>query len=109
MIGPRIRAIREMRGYTQEELAERMGINTHNIWRWENGESKPNGDTIAQIAKVLEVSADYLLGLNNDPMPGLQQTDLSVKERRAIAAWRQGDIREAIKEIVNDGEAGSGS
>ena len=102
MRGDRLKKLRIQSGHSQESLAELLGIGNRQIWRYENGETEPDGDTVARISQALEVSADYLLGLTDDPNPNLQQSDLSEKERAAIAAWRQGNYREAIKVIVSD-------
>ena len=109
MLKDRLKSTRIARGHTQEELASRAHVGTRQIWRYENGETMPDADVLASIARVLEVSMDFLVGLSDDPMPDLHQEDLSEREKRAIVAWRQGDIKEAIKEIVNDGEPGPGA
>lgn len=102
MNGDRLRRLREKAGYSQQELAKQVGIGSRQIWRYENNETTPDGDTIALIARVLNVSADFLLGLTSDPTPRFHDEDLSEKERAVIAAWRRGEYREAIKVIVAD-------
>lgn len=39
MTGLEVRAIREARGETQLQFAERLGVAEHTVWRWENGRS----------------------------------------------------------------------
>jgi len=73
------------------------------IYRYENGKNEPSAGALGRMASVFDVSVDFLLGRTDNPTPHLQADDLTDREQRAIAAWRQGDIREAIKEIVNDG------
>lgn len=99
MNGKKFKQAREKLGYTQEELAEMLSLNVRNITRYENDDAQPTADTLYRISKALQVSVDYLLDLTDSPSP---LTDLSNIERRAVGAWRRGDIREAIKVIVNE-------
>jgi transcriptional regulator with XRE-family HTH domain len=101
MDGNRLREIRLQAGHTQESLAELLGVGIRQIWRYEKNETEPSGDMVARLARALNTSADYLLGLIDDPAPSHIE-DLSPKERAAVAAWRRGDVREAIKAIVNE-------
>jgi transcriptional regulator with XRE-family HTH domain len=39
------------------------------VWKWENGRSFPNLSGLISICNVLEVSADYLLGISEDYTP----------------------------------------
>ncbi len=98
----RLRSLREEKGYTQEEFAELLGETRLQIWRWENKKSIPDAETIVRLAKTLNVSSDYLLGISDDLLPSLSESDLSVKERAVVAAMRRGNTTEAIRVIVGD-------
>jgi len=102
MFGDRLRSLRTQRGLSQEGLAEEVGVRGQQIWRYEKGDNTPAADVLAQIARALGTSADYLIGLTDDP--SLPQTDsgLSEREQFAISAWRRGDRLEAIKVIATD-------
>jgi len=97
MLGHRLKRVRQDRGYTQEQLAEMVGINLKQVGRHENGETKPDGEIVARYAQALEVSTDYLLGVSDDPNPDVQIGDLSREERAIIASLRRGERMEAIK------------
>ena len=58
-----LRAQRERRGYTQKEMAELIGVAKSTYSLYESGNREPNVMTIKKIADVLTVSADCLLGL----------------------------------------------
>lgn len=60
-VGQRIKAAREKKGLTQEELAARMEISPTHVSVIERGTKIPRMDTFVAIANVLEVSADALL------------------------------------------------
>ena len=61
-MGKRIAAFRKEKGMTQEELAERMGISAQAVSKWETDLSCPDVGSIPQLAEVLEVSLDDLIG-----------------------------------------------
>lgn len=60
-VGQRIKAAREKKGLTQEELAARVEISPTHVSVIERGTKIPRMDTFVAIANVLEVSADSLL------------------------------------------------
>ena len=50
-------------GLTQKQLAEKLNIDNSNITKWKRGENIPSLEVFYQLCKILDVSADYLLGL----------------------------------------------
>ncbi|MBR2302282.1 MAG: helix-turn-helix transcriptional regulator [Clostridia bacterium] len=58
----RLLALRKEFEYTQREVAQMLGISQPSYIRYENGTSQPNLQTLAKIADIFDVSADYLLG-----------------------------------------------
>lgn len=60
--GKRLRSVREERGLTQRELAERAGIQIPQISRYEAGAYLPTAETLVAIAEVLRLDVDTLLG-----------------------------------------------
>ena len=66
-IGDRIRARRQDLGWTQEELARRLGVRQNVISRLESGTVKsPSVLLIRRLARTLNVTADYLVGMYDD-------------------------------------------
>lgn len=103
MVGIRLKSSREALGLTQEGLAELIGVQPLQINRYEREKTEPSGEIVGRIATVLHVSADYLLGLTDDPTPSnLAGNTLNAKERAAISAWRRGQVVEAIKVIIGE-------
>ena len=69
-IGERIRELRTARKWTQNDLAEKLGLDRTTITKWEKeGGSEPDTATINELANVFDVNTDYLLGRTNDPTP----------------------------------------
>ena len=48
---------------TQEQFAKRVGVSLQLIYRWENGLGMPDIRNLVKLCKALNVSADFLLGL----------------------------------------------
>lgn len=102
MIADRIREARKNAGHTQASLAELIGIHYKNISRWEAGEYTPEVENLMLLAKALNVSADYLLGLSDDPKRAARESDFSQDEVEIIMALRRGDLKSALRAIVNE-------
>jgi transcriptional regulator with XRE-family HTH domain len=100
--GHRLRQLREEQGYSRREVAEKIGMTETQIVRYENGSSDATGDALTQLAKVFNVSVDFLLGLTDNPKPNVS-TDLTVEEITAINAWRRGDYREVMRIVGGEG------
>ena len=62
-----LKASREKRGMTQKEVADTIGVAKSTYSLYESGNREPNVQTIKKIADTLNVSADDLLGLSNEP------------------------------------------
>ena len=52
---------RKEAGMTQEEMANRLGVTTPAVNKWENSNSKPDIELLAPIARLLDISLDTLL------------------------------------------------
>lgn len=67
-LGHRLRRIRRLKDFTQEELGRLAGVSAVTISRLESGNAEhAYARTVRDLARALGVSADYLLGLSNDP------------------------------------------
>lgn len=60
-----IRAARVSAGYTQAQVAAFLNMSQTGVAAWETGRATPPAATIAELAKLYGVSADYLLGLSD--------------------------------------------
>jgi transcriptional regulator with XRE-family HTH domain len=69
-LASRLRQARRAQDRTQQQLGAQAKINYTTISRIESGEAKQvYADTVRDLAEALAVSADYLLGLTDDPTP----------------------------------------
>ena len=74
--GDKIKTLRIQHGMTQEELGEKVGVKKSAIYKYENGiVVNLKRSTIEKLAKVLEVSPSWLIGIEDDTgsiPPGFQ-------------------------------------
>ncbi len=61
MIGSKIKRIREMRGKTQEEIAEELNLTTQAYGRMERGETSISAERLGKIAEKLGVNTDEIM------------------------------------------------
>ncbi len=66
MFGQRIQEIRQEKGFTQTQFAELLSTTQSTVGKYEREELQPSVETIVKICKLFEVSADYLLGLEDN-------------------------------------------
>ena len=65
-LGRKILSRREQIGLTQKQAAELVGVSGVGWQNWERARRAPGALQLAEIARVLECSADWLLGLSAD-------------------------------------------
>ncbi len=53
--------LRRAKGWSQEELAEKLGVSRQSVSKWEGGLAVPEIDKIIMLSEIFEVSTDYLL------------------------------------------------
>ena len=68
-LGERIASYRKKAGYSQEGLAEQLGVSRQAVSKWETGEATPDAERIIALAKVLGVTTDALLLGREEPSP----------------------------------------
>lgn len=58
-----LRELRKEKGYSQEELADRLNVTRQTVSKWENGSAMPDLKKLTELAEFFGVSMDALLGL----------------------------------------------
>ena len=61
MFNENLKKIRKERGYTQEELAAKVGVVRQTVSKWEKGLSIPDADILCKIAEILDTDINILL------------------------------------------------
>ena len=93
-IGHRIKFCRKERGFTQSELAEVIGVSMQAVSKWETDTGMPDISQIVPLAKALDVSTDYLLGIDKDK----EKTEI-VSLREQIGKHKIGFSKDDAKRI----------
>lgn len=67
MLRQRIFEQRTSMGWSQVELAKRLGVAKQTVSNWENDNIQPSIEMLVRLAKLFGVSTDYMLGLEEIP------------------------------------------
>ena len=60
ILADKIIELRKRAGYSQEELAEKLGVSRQSISKWEGAQSIPDMNKILALADLFGVSTDHL-------------------------------------------------
>lgn len=104
-IGKRIKHFRLIRGFSQKELAEKIGVSNVVLSRYEASKRTPDTETQIKIADILEVSLDDLYGRNtnskNSPDPFKDAEVLMFSDKEGFDNLSEEDKQE-LKDLLND-------
>lgn len=97
MLNENIKNLRKNKGFTQEELANRLNVVRQTVSKWEKGHSVPDAEMLKKIAETLETDVSQLLGspIEKDTNTDLVAEQLSrineqlvIKNRRTRRIWK---------------------
>ena len=60
-LGERLKALRNQIGFSQEMVAERVGVSRQAVTKWESGQTIPTGENLAALAELYAISLDELM------------------------------------------------
>ena len=66
MFKTRLKELRIEKGWTQQQLAEQLGVDRTTVMKWELGERETNFSMLIKIAGIFQVTTDYLLGVSDE-------------------------------------------
>ena len=108
----RLRAARLKKGLTQDQLATKLGVAKSTLTGYEKGNREPDVFKIKSLVKILDVDADYLLGLKDDnsvteiftnieqKISHLEKSDLTLQEQHIIQLYR--DCPEGSRKEIDE-------
>ncbi len=103
--GEKIKQLREAKGWRQDELAQKVGINRETLSNIENNHRQIKADELSRFADVLEVSSDQLLGripLDEVNLEKLYPSDKTKEAMRiSVPAKNVQKFREVLLYILN--------
>lgn len=85
----RLQMLRKKNGYSQEELAEKIGISRQAVSKWERAEASPDTDNLILLARLYGVTLDELLRTESVPMPNSE--GISLRKEDYIYGGTQDD------------------
>lgn len=103
ILADKIISLRKRAGWSQEELAEQLGVSRQSVSKWEGAQSVPDLDKILQLSTIFGVSTDYLLkdeieetefspSVPTRTLPKISMETAS----RALAVWKSAAPKNAI-------------
>ena len=63
MRGDRVRELRRVAGKTQQQLAQEINVQQGHISQIEAGQTEPSVEVLAKLARALQTTTDYLIGM----------------------------------------------
>lgn len=78
MLGTRIQELRSAFGWSQVELAKRLGVAKQTVSNWENENIQPSIEMLVRLARLFNVTTDYLLGLDAIPRLNVEELPANV-------------------------------
>ena len=91
-LGEKLSRLRKEQNYTQEQLADLLGVSRQSISKWESNVAYPETEKLIELGKLFGCSMDYLLKDEITEKNGITEPD-------AVAGWHA--IREKISTEQN--------
>ena len=100
-LSDRLRELRNEKGFTQNDVAEKLGVGRATIAGYETKGKQPGYEKLIRLTDLFNVSTDYLLGRADKP--NNEDNDKPIDEPKTIAAHFDGEeyTEEELKEIEN--------
>ena len=84
-IADRLVELRKKNGYSQEQLADKLGLSRQAVSKWERAEASPDTDNLICLAKLYGVSLDDLLSTDESIEDIAQETKEKEEEKKTIS------------------------
>jgi transcriptional regulator with XRE-family HTH domain len=107
-LGGRLRDKRTSAGWSEEQLAEKLQIDSKDIYAYEKGSKRIAADRLLRLSKVLGVKPTYFFGFNdqaespNRDAALLTLPDQGLRLHRAFIGVKSPALREAIVSLVTE-------
>lgn len=79
-IANRIKSLRKVKGITQEELADKLGVSRQAVSKWESEQSTPDLERVVIMSEFFEVTTDYILK-GTDEIGGVEKNSNEIISR----------------------------
>lgn len=93
-VGENIKKFRVAKGWTQEELADKVGLSKNGLWNYENGKREVGIDTLDKIAEALGIKISELIEESNVSV--VSRVGENIKKARKAKGMGQAELAEAL-------------
>lgn len=95
-LSEKILKMRKINGFSQDELADKLGITRQSISKWESGQATPELDKILALSEIFDVSTDYLLQPNETDDLKMKTTRLEKQQQEIMQQQRKQQNRQFL-------------
>ena len=99
-LGEKIARQRKELNYTQEQLADILGVSRQSISKWESDIAYPETDKLIELGKLFDCSMDYLLKEEITEKDGVQTSGFTEKVEEIKRKVMTGKSKEKAKKIL---------
>lgn len=102
----RIKKIRKQHGYTQTDLATKLGVSVSTVAMWETGKRQPQYKNVTAMSKLFEVDEEYILGgsdiMRKHPKMNAQQWVIDDECRKILTDYLVLDMygKTAVQNLI---------
>lgn len=83
-IASRLQVLRKEAGYSQEQLAEMLGVSRQAVSKWESGQTNPDINNVGRLSEIYQKSTDYIIfGEEREPQV-VYQDKIVYKEKKGF-------------------------
>lgn len=79
----RLQELRKEAGYSQEQLAEMLGVSRQSVSKWESGQTNPDINNVGRLSEIYGKSTDYII-FGKEPEPQIVYQDKLVYQDRIV-------------------------
>ena len=102
-LGEKLSKLRKEYNYTQEQLADILGVSRQSISKWESDIAYPETDKLIELGKLFDCSMDYLLKEEITEKDGVQTSGFTEKveeiSRKVMTEKNKGKAKKILKII----------
>lgn len=97
-LGDKIAELRRQKGWSQEKLAEKLGVTRQSVSKWESGASVPDLDKIVGLSELFGVTTDYLIKCESSSGSFCEREGAEVQGGRYVTVSMAKEFIELTKE-----------
>ena len=101
-VGAYIMILRKARKYTQQKLADELGVSHQAVSNWERGESMPDISILPKLAALLKTTTDKILSADSDDFKGFDEIieNVNIVKKRKKQKNKDTEIIEYLNSVV---------